>query len=250
MKSTFSKRLSEIMAIRGKKQSEVSSDTKIPKSAISQYVSGKFEAKQDRLYVLAKYFDVSEAWLMGYDVPMDRAKEPVADAPIVLTEQEGIIIKKYRTLDEYGKELVTAVIDIEYKRCTYKPEPNRDELIEISINYAPVSAGLGDELEDYEHWEKVSVPLTPESRKADFILCVDGDSMEPKFSNGDYLLVRKQPAVDIGQIGIFDVDGKGYVKKYGGDKLISLNPKYKDISTTDDSRCFGLVLGTTDIIEE
>ena len=166
------------------------------------------------------------------------------------TLQEVNTIKKYRTLDEYGKELVTAVIDIEYKRFTYKPEPNRDDLIEISINYAPVSAGLGDELEDYEHWEKVSVPLTPESRKADFILCVDGDSMEPKFSNGDYLLVRKQPAVDIGQIGIFDVDGKGYVKKYGGDKLISLNPKYKDISTTDDSRCFGLVLGTTDIIEE
>ncbi len=166
------------------------------------------------------------------------------------TLQEINTIKKYRTLDEYGKELVTAVIDIEYKRCTYKPEPNRDDLIDISINYAPVSAGLGDELEDYEHWEKVSVPLTPESRKADFILRVDGDSMEPKFSDGDYVLVRKQPAVDIGQIGIFDVDGKGYVKKYGGDKLISLNPKYKDISTTDDSRCFGLVLGTTDIIEE
>ena len=166
------------------------------------------------------------------------------------TLQEINTIKKYRTLDEYGKELVTAVIDIEYKRCTYKPEPNRDEIIEISINYAPVSAGLGDELEDYEHWEKVSVPLTPESRKADFILRVDGDSMEPKFSDGDYLLVRKQPAVDIGQIGIFDVDGKGYVKKYGGDKLISLNPKYKDISTTDDSRCFGLVLGTTEIVDE
>lgn len=166
------------------------------------------------------------------------------------TLQEVNTIKKYRTLDEYGKELVTAVIDIEYKRCTYKPEPNRDDLIEISINYAPVSAGLGDELEDYEHWEKVSVPLTPESRKADFILRVDGDSMEPKFSNGDYLLVRKQPAVDIGQIGIFDVDGKGYVKKYGGDKLISLNPKYKDIATTDDSRCFGLVLGTTEIVDE
>lgn len=166
------------------------------------------------------------------------------------TLQEINTIKKYRTLDEYGKELVTAVIDIEYNRCTYRPEPNRDELIEISINYAPVSAGLGDELEDYEHWEKVSVPLTPESRKADFILRVDGDSMEPKFSNGDYLLVRKQPAVDIGQIGIFDVDGKGYVKKYGGDKLISLNPKYKDISTTDDSRCFGLVLGTTEIVDE
>ena len=168
------------------------------------------------------------------------------------TLQEVNTIKKYRTLDEYGKELVTAVIDIEYKRCTYKPEPNRDDLIDISINYAPVSAGLGDELEDYEHWEKVSVPLTPESRKADFILRVDGDSMEPKFSDGDYVLVRKQPAVDIGQIGIFGVDGKGYMKKFGGKELISLNNKYKPIKLNENTsfKCFGFVLGTTNIVLE
>lgn len=168
------------------------------------------------------------------------------------TLQEVNTIKKYRTLDEYGKELVTAVIDIEYKRCTYKPEPNRDDLIEISINYAPVSAGLGDELEDYEHWEKVSVPLTTESRKADFILRVDGDSMEPKFSDGDYVLVRKQPAVDIGQIGIFGVDGKGYMKKFGGKELISLNNKYKPIKLNENTsfKCFGFVLGTTNIVLE
>ena len=158
-------------------------------------------------------------------------------------------IKKYRTLDPYGQKAVTSVLDIEFERCTYIPEPNREELIEVSINYAPVSAGFGDELEDYEQWEKASVPLTPESRKADFILVVDGDSMEPKFHNGDYILVRKQPAVDIGQIGIFGVDGKGYIKKYGGDKLISLNKKYPDIPLDEESRCFGLVLGVTDISE-
>ena len=166
-----------------------------------------------------------------------------------LDSKEKSLIKKYRTLDPYGKKAVTSVLDIEFERCTYIPEPNREELIEVSINYAPVSAGFGDELEDYEQWEKASVPLTPESRKADFILVVDGDSMEPKFNNGDYILVRKQPAVDIGQIGIFGVDGKGYVKKYGGDKLISLNKKYPDIPLNEDSRCFGLVLGVTDISE-
>ena len=166
-----------------------------------------------------------------------------------LDSKEKSLIKKYRTLDPYGKKAVTSVLDIEFERCTYIPEPNREELIEVSINYAPVSAGLGDELEDYEQWEKASVPLTPESRKADFILVVDGDSMEPKFHNGDYILVRKQPAVDIGQIGIFGVDGKGYVKKYGGDKLISLNKKYPDIPLDEESRCFGLVLGVTDISE-
>ena len=166
-----------------------------------------------------------------------------------LDSKEKSLIKKYRTLDPYGKKAVTSVLDIEFERCTYIPEPNREELIEVSINYAPVSAGFGDELEDYEQWEKASVPLTPESRKADFILVVDGDSMEPKFHNGDYILVRKQPAVDIGQIGIFGVDGKGYVKKYGGDKLISLNKKYPDIPLDEESRCFGLVLGVTDISE-
>ena len=166
-----------------------------------------------------------------------------------LDSKEKSLIKKYRTLDPYGQKAVTSVLDIEFERCTYIPEPNREELIEVSINYAPVSAGFGDELEDYEQWEKASVPLTPESRKADFILVVDGDSMEPKFHNGDYILVRKQPAVDIGQIGIFGVDGKGYVKKYGGDKLISLNKKYPDIPLNEDSRCFGLVLGVTDISE-
>ena len=225
---------------KGLKQAELAKMIDVKSAAvISNWEKDVNKPDADKIIRLCEVLGISASYLLDYYGNTMN---------VSLNEQE--YIKKYRTLDEYGKELVTAVIDIEYKRCTYKPEPNRDELIEISINYAPVSAGLGDELEDYEHWEKVSVPLTPESRKADFILRVDGDSMEPKFSNGDYLLVRKQPAVDIGQIGIFDVDGKGYVKKYGGDKLISLNSKYKDISTTDDSRCFGLVLGTTDIIEE
>lgn len=225
---------------KGLKQAELAKMIDVKSAAvISNWEKDVNKPDADKIIRLCEVLGISASYLLDYyENTMN----------VSLDEQE--YIKKYRTLDEYGKELVTAVIDIEYKRCTYKPEPNRDEIIEISINYAPVSAGLGDELEDYEHWEKVSVPLTPESRKADFILRVDGDSMEPKFSDGDYLLVRKQPAVDIGQIGIFDVDGKGYVKKYGGDRLISLNPKYKDISTTDDSRCFGLVLGTTDIIEE
>lgn len=159
-------------------------------------------------------------------------------------------IKKYRKLDTHGKDVVDYVLNAEYKRCEEMEEPNRAELIEISINYAPVSAGFGDELTDYEEWDKINVPLTAESRKADFILRVDGDSMEPRFYNGDYILIRSQPAVDIGQIGIFDVGGKGYVKKFGGDRLISLNPKYEDIMLTEDSRCFGLVLGATDIVEE
>ena len=72
IKTDFRHRLKEVMTIKGLKSSDVCRDTEIAKSTFSQYLSGRNEAKQDRVYQLAKYFNVSEAWLMGYDVPMDR----------------------------------------------------------------------------------------------------------------------------------------------------------------------------------
>lgn len=161
------------------------------------------------------------------------------------------IIKKYRTLDKHGKKIVDLVLDEECERCSTGIDLDDAALIMINYIDAPVSAGLGDILNDYEDTRKVSVPLTKESRKADFILKVDGDSMEPEFCDGDFVLVRQQPAIDEGQIGIFDVDGKGYIKKLGKNRLISLNPNYSDIVLNEytDARCFGLVLGTTDIVD-
>ena len=70
--ATCGDRIKRALHIRGMKQSELCQATKIPKSAISQYISGAFEPKQDRIYSLAKALDVSEAWLMGYDVNPSR----------------------------------------------------------------------------------------------------------------------------------------------------------------------------------
>lgn len=50
-------------------------DIKLGKNDLSQYVSGKTAPGQYKLFVLAKALNVSEAWLMGYDVPMEREKE-------------------------------------------------------------------------------------------------------------------------------------------------------------------------------
>lgn len=158
------------------------------------------------------------------------------------------LLEKYHGLDDYGKDVVDTVLDKELARTT-EQRKRHTNVIELNFIDAPVSAGLGDMLEDYENSEKVFVPLNSESRRADFILKIYGDSMEPKFSDGDYVLVRQQPTVDKGQIGIFGYDGKGYVKKFGGDRLISLNKKYSDIYIDESARCFGLVLGTTSIID-
>ena len=67
------KRIKEAMSLRDKTQAELCEMTGIPKSAMSQYVSGKFVPKQTRIYLLAQALNVNEAWLMGYDVPMERA---------------------------------------------------------------------------------------------------------------------------------------------------------------------------------
>ena len=72
---------------------------------------------------------------------------------------------------------------------------------------------------------------------------VHGDSMEPEIYDGDMILVRSQPAVELGETGIFIRDGERYVKIYRGDYLESLNPDYDDIPLEEFSKCIGKVIG-------
>ena len=70
--ATIAARIREAMERKGIKQSELVSMTGIGKSSISTYLSGEYEPKQRNIYKIAA-LDVNEAWLMGEDVPMDRA---------------------------------------------------------------------------------------------------------------------------------------------------------------------------------
>ena len=104
-----------------------------------------------------------------------------------------------------------------------------------------VSAGTGVLLDD-DAWEEIQVPDTEEAQKADFALRIAGDSMEPIYHDGDIVLVEKADTLQVGEIGIFFVNGNGYIKKFGGDRLISLNDAYADIALTNQARCFGKVI--------
>ena len=66
----FKDRLKKAMNIRGMKAVDLCEKTKIPKGAISYYLAGKSSPKSDRLYLICKALDVSEAWMLGYDVDM------------------------------------------------------------------------------------------------------------------------------------------------------------------------------------
>jgi len=83
---TFTNRLNKAISLRNIKPIELSEKTGIDKSKISSYMSGRYKAKQDGVYLLAQALNVSEVWLMGYDVPMERQELesnvfPIDDMP-------------------------------------------------------------------------------------------------------------------------------------------------------------------------
>lgn len=87
-KCETSDRLRELMAERGWKQVDIINHSKqyqdklgvkLGKSALSQYVNGVQAPDQKRIALLSLIFDVSEAWLMGYDVPRERESTVESD---------------------------------------------------------------------------------------------------------------------------------------------------------------------------
>ena len=76
-------RLKEALNIRGMKAIELSEKSDIPKGAISYYLSGKSSPKADRLNLICSTLNVSEAWMLGYDVPMERTTEQKKNDSIV-----------------------------------------------------------------------------------------------------------------------------------------------------------------------
>lgn len=99
----FHERLSSIMEEYKISQSELCARTGIPKSALSQYISGNFKPKQNRTYLLAKALNVSPAWLMGYDVPRTSFGE--AGHMTRLTKREKQLIAAYRNNKEFHAKI-------------------------------------------------------------------------------------------------------------------------------------------------
>ena len=108
---TFSNRLNTAMRIRNIKATELSEKTGIAKSSLSEYINGKYEAKQDGVYLLAKALDVNEAWLMGLDVPMERnIKTDILGNPVVSLPLLGTVKAGYNYL---AQENWVGTVDVE-----------------------------------------------------------------------------------------------------------------------------------------
>lgn len=162
-----------------------------------------------------------------------------------LSKSEQEHMKLYRALDRYKQRSINTLMEsmIENEMLAFR-EQCVSTFTRLSKDELPASAGTGMPLSDsYEH-EYVFLRNSRSVCRADTIITVSGDSMEPTFSDGDELLVEYTPEIEAGEIGIFVISGEGFVKEYQPDGLHSHNTKYKTIhpGLDDNFRCIGRVL--------
>ena len=190
-----------------------------------------------------------------------------------LSPEEISFVESYRRLDGWGQDLMQAVLSKELERLEataqdsseketavggasarilrpistagrYAGQRLSDAKRSISLYELPVSAGVGVYLDDARA-ETITIPGGEKTADADYALRISGNSMEPKYHNGDILLVQNTESVEIGELGIFLLDGCGFFKVYGGDRLLSLNDEYGPILLKDfeEIQCKGRVVG-------
>ena len=157
---------------------------------------------------------------------------------------------KYLSLDEHGRKVVDMLLEEEFKRAhpivplhTVFTGPEEEiQYVDFLVSDQPAAAGYGAYLGE-DSFTVRSVPETLIKSGASFGVPVSGNSMEPNYYDGDILLINKAQIPSVGEIGLFLLDGKVFVKQRGRKELISLNSQYDPIPMNDETRCFGKVIG-------
>ena len=105
---TFKNRMAMALSLRQMKQSELSRLTSIDSGTINNYLSGKYEPKQNRLEIIANALDVSPVWLMGFDVPMER--ETSTPEKLELDEGEKMLLDLFRRVPVESRSMVLGAL--------------------------------------------------------------------------------------------------------------------------------------------
>ena len=249
---SFSERVKRIKKEKGINNDTLSAASGIPLGTLTKLLSGATEEpKLSSAVALANALGCSLEYLATGK-----------DEPIRLTDAEALHIEKYRSLDAHGLRVCDFILEEEYARSTAGARNVRVEIpesifranatakdkpkfLKIPLFTDCVSAGGGFHL-DSNDASDISVVENEKTKHADFALRVSGNSMEPRYHDGDILLIKETPEVAVGELGIFVCDGEGYFKQFGGDCLISLNDEYAPIplETFGSFTCKGSVIGS------
>lgn len=208
-------KIKDLAKTKGYKLSDMFETIGIGKNTMSNLKTSM--PKADTLAKIADYLDCSVDYLLG------RTDNSEVNTNLVIKSLPLI------TPEELNKQSTKTII--------------------IPFYRTPASAGTGSWLNDDTPVEYTNVPKTEKTLSADFLLEVRGDSMQPKFLDGDRVLVQNSESIYEEEIGVFVLNGESYIKKMGRNELISLNSAYKPIQLHefDEIRCVGKVLGKVDL---
>ena len=237
----FSERLKNALSERGMKQTELSERTGISKSSISEWLNGRYEAKADKIVLIAKVLNVNESYLIGLDVPMENEVEQSSTKTIL----DNIFNKLEKPRQEIVINTAQEQLDEQNKEKTIKLFPyNVKEKLSAGTGYGYFDDGNYDTVyydEEYDY---------------DYASWIFGDSMLPDYQNGDVALIKACPFEYDGYVYAVDWDGQSYIKKVykeeKGLRLVSTNEKYSDkfAPFTEEPRIIGKVVASFTPLEK
>lgn len=222
---------------KGLTKKQVAAGIGVTERAYITYEYGDRDVSTDVLVKLADFYGVTTDYLLG--------REQIEDPIVQLTKRTDVsfdeLEEQYAKMPEEIQAIVISLMKALHKLDKERGLQERVRSMTIKLHRNKAAAGSGFELSDEDEWEVIEIEETPEAWDADFAVEVDGESMLPDFKDGDTVLVKLDPDVPIGSVGLFTNDGKGYIKERGEDRLVSRNHEYPDIF--GESICIGLVLG-------
>lgn len=138
--SSFKNRLKELLLEKNMTQKELSNLTGITPSSISDWLRGKYEAKQDKIDIIATALNVSQAYLMGYDVPkVNRIKmfAKESNSNQSLTNNQEKIISLFNQLNEDGQEKALAYTQdlVDIGKYSTETKPTVKEMTDYLKNF-------------------------------------------------------------------------------------------------------------------
>ena len=193
-------------------------------------------------------FQAYSAWERGVKGP---SKEKVVQLENILKVPKGYftqieIVRLYHSLSKQGQEKVVLYArNLSQEEQAQKVTAMPERFYEYRV-YERMSAGIGASVYDDQNFDTV---YFNEELAHDFASWVSGDSMEPKYQNGSVALIRETGFDYDGAVYAVVCNNQTYIKRVyreeNGLRLVSINPKYKDIfiSYEEDPRIVGIIVG-------
>lgn len=228
----FAQIISSARARKGLTQSGLARMLNVSVSAVGNWEAGLRRPDLNIVAALCRALDISLPALFGAPQRMDE-----------LGDEARGLLRRYQALTTANRSVVDRMIDSLLDMQLEERRARVRDIRPIFRSDLKACAGLGNALDEAQG-EEVYVHM-PSGVRADELIEVTGDSMEPTYHSGDQVLVSYCRTLRRGEIGVFVADGAGYIKELGAQALISHNPAYAPLplSDFDDVRCIGRVVG-------